>query len=31
LSASQRTIAEFLADELNDKTAKRVMNVNRER
>ena len=31
LSASQRTIAEFLADELKDKTAKRIMNVNRER
>jgi molecular chaperone DnaJ len=31
LSASQRTIAEFLADELNDKTAKRIMNVNREK
>jgi molecular chaperone DnaJ len=30
LSASQRTIAEFLADELDDKTAKRIMNVSRE-
>lgn len=28
LSANQRTIAEMLADELGDKTAKRVMNVN---
>lgn len=29
LSANQRTIAEMLADEMDDKTAKRVMNVNR--
>ncbi|KFY00024.1 hypothetical protein O988_03554 [Pseudogymnoascus sp. VKM F-3808] len=28
LSAKQRTILEILADEMNDKTAKRVMNVN---
>lgn len=30
LSANQRTIAEMLADELNDKTAKRIMNVGRQ-
>jgi len=29
LSANQRTIAEMLADELGDKSAKRIMNVNR--
>jgi len=29
LSANQRTIAEMLADEMDDKTAKRVMNVGR--
>ncbi|KAF2732971.1 hypothetical protein EJ04DRAFT_469142 [Polyplosphaeria fusca] len=29
LSANQRTILEMLADELNDKTAKRVMNINK--
>ena len=28
LSANQRTIIEMLADEMGDKTAKRVMNVN---
>jgi molecular chaperone DnaJ len=31
LSENQRTIVEMLADELNDKTAKRVMNVGRNR
>lgn len=30
LSANQRTIAEMLADELGDKTAKRIMNVGRQ-
>jgi molecular chaperone DnaJ len=30
LSANQRTIVEMLADEMGDKTAKRVMNINRE-
>jgi molecular chaperone DnaJ len=29
LSANQRTILEMLADEMGDKTAKRIMNVNR--
>ncbi|KAB5571956.1 putative mitochondrial DnaJ chaperone [Coniochaeta sp. 2T2.1] len=29
LSANQRTLAEMLADEMGDKTARRVMNVNR--
>jgi molecular chaperone DnaJ len=29
LSANQRTIVEMLADELGDKTAKRIMNLNR--
>jgi molecular chaperone DnaJ len=29
LSANQRTILEMLADEMNDKTAKRVMNIGR--
>ncbi|KAB8301459.1 hypothetical protein EYC80_003323 [Monilinia laxa] len=29
LSANQRTIVEMLADEMNDKTAKRIMNVGR--
>ncbi|KAL1852144.1 hypothetical protein VTK73DRAFT_9273 [Phialemonium thermophilum] len=29
LSANQRTIIEMLADEMGDKTAKRIMNVNR--
>lgn len=29
LSANQRTILEMLADEMDDKTAKRVMNVRR--
>lgn len=31
LSANQRTILEMLADELGDKTAKRIMNVNSSR
>jgi len=31
LTANQRTIAEMLAEEMGDKTAKRVMNVNRSR
>lgn len=31
LSANQRTIVEMLADELNDKTAKRIMNVGRNK
>jgi molecular chaperone DnaJ len=31
LSANQRTIIEMLADELGDKTAKRIMNVGRTR
>lgn len=31
LSANQRTIVEMLADELDDKTAKRIMNVGRAR
>tara|TARA_R110002060_G_scaffold42819_3_gene54316 strand:+ start:106 stop:696 length:591 start_codon:yes stop_codon:yes gene_type:complete len=31
LSANQRTIVEMLADELGDKTAKRIMNVGRAR
>jgi len=30
LSSNQRTIAEMLADELGDKTAKRIMNVGRQ-
>jgi molecular chaperone DnaJ len=29
LSANQRTILEMLADEMDDKTAKRIMNINR--
>jgi molecular chaperone DnaJ len=29
LSANQRTIVEMLADEMGDKTAKRIMNVGR--
>lgn len=29
LTANQRTVAEMLADELGDKTAKRIMNINR--
>ncbi len=28
LTANQRTIVEMLADEMGDKTAKRIMNVN---
>ena len=31
LSANQRTILEMLADEMNDKTAKRIMNINKMR
>ena len=31
LSANQRTILEMLADEMNDKNAKRIMNINRTR
>lgn len=31
LSANQRTIVEMLADELNDKTAKRIMNVGKSK
>ena len=29
LSSNQRAVAEMLADEMNDKTAKRIMNINR--
>jgi molecular chaperone DnaJ len=29
LSPNQRAVAEILADEMNDKTAKRTMNINR--
>ena len=31
LSANQRTILEMLADEMDDKTAKRIMNIRRDR
>ena len=31
LSANQRTIVEMLAEEMGDKTAKRIMNINMSR